>query len=394
MKACIIGYTFYEIDFRVRRYAESLAAAGHVVDVFALKRKDEKTMTTLKKVNIYHLQERQYDEKGFKSYLLRMLTFCLKVFIELIKKQLRYRYDVIHINNPPDFLVFTAALAKLCGTKIIFDMHENIPELYCAKFNKTYDDYIVKVTMLCEKLSTRFSDFTIVAHDLLRERVIKRDGIEEKRCVGLLNYPSRELFTLDHVLNNNKKDFRIIYAGTISYRHGIDIAINAMGLVRKKNPSIKFDIYGKLNDGRYYWLLKKLIDDFDLNDTVFFHDVVPLEEMRSILAKASIGVVPKRGGVFGAEAFSTKILELMMAGLPVVVSKTKIDEYYFDSSMVMFFEPENHIDLSKCILDLYEDAKKRKSLSENGIKYTEHKNWEFKSKEYINMVEQLVHHKI
>jgi glycosyltransferase involved in cell wall biosynthesis len=389
MNACIIAYTFYEIDFRVRRYAETLVSAGYHVDVFALKRKADRSKAILNGVNIHHLQEREYDETGLKSYLFRMVAFCIRVFIEILKKQFHYRYDVVHLHNPPDFLIFSALLPKLVGAKIIFDMHENLPELYCAKFNRTPDAFIVKIVMLFEKLATQFADFTIVAHDLLRKRVVKRDRIQEQKCVALLNYPSKAFFKpVAKVKTNNA--FHLIYPGTISYQHGIDIAINAMGIVKQHNSSIKLDIYGKLNEPNYYELLRKLINDLDLHEIVTFHEVVPLEAMQNILARASIGIVPKRGGIFGSEAFSTKILELMMAGMPVIVSKTKIDEYYFDSSTVMFFEEENHVDLANCILELYRHTDKRESLSERGIEFTELYNWEVKSKEYLSIVDQLV----
>ena len=37
MRACMVAYTFYESDGRVRRYAETLAK-GDQVDVIALRR--------------------------------------------------------------------------------------------------------------------------------------------------------------------------------------------------------------------------------------------------------------------------------------------------------------------------------------------------------------------
>ena len=43
------------------------------------------------------------------------------------------------------------------------------------------------------------------------------------------------------------------------------------------------------------------------------------------MAAASVGVVPKRSEGFGNEAFSTKTLEFMACGVPVIVSRTRID---------------------------------------------------------------------
>ena len=45
----------------------------------------------------------------------------------------------------------------------------------------------------------------------------------------------------------------------------------------------------------------------------------------------------------------------MAAALPIIASKTKIDDYYFDDSIIMFFKPGDHEDLARCIIDLYKN---------------------------------------
>ena len=389
MNTCLIAYTFYEVDFRVRRYAEALVKAGHHVDVFALKRTGQNRREELNGVDIYHLQKRDFNEKGLGSYLLRMVLFFVKVFLAVAIKHLRYRYTIVHFHNPPDFLVFSALIPKLSGAKIIFDMHENLPEFYCTKFNKDSETFLVKVLLLLEKAGIRFADFTIVAHDLLRERVIKRDGVPADKCVALLNYPSKEFFN-NPLQEKNDKEFTLVYPGTISYQNGIDIVIRAMAVVKQECKSARLEIYGAPRSQKYYQELIKLIGDLGLNGSVTFRGVVPFEEIGSILKGANIGVVPKRGGIFGSEAFSTKILEFMAAGLPVIASRTKIDEYYFDDSTVKFFEPENHTDLARCIVELWRSPEKRESLAKKGVEFVELNNWESKSQTYLWIVDNLL----
>lgn len=389
MRACLIAYTFYEVDFRVRRYAEALVSAGYLVDVFALRSKGQSMRENLCGVNIYHLQKRDYNEKRLVSFLIRMVLFFGKVFFVILAKQFQYRYRVVHVHNPPDFLVFSALVPKILGAKIVFDLHENLPELFCAKFNKNPGTLLVRILRFFEKKATQFADFTIVAHDLLRERVIKRDRIPEKSCVALLNYPSKKFFK-PLLEKKNRREFRIIYPGTISYQHGIDIAVKSMAIVKKECKSAKLDIYGGSRNPVYYQELTKLVEDLSLNGTISFHGVVPFEEMPNVLIGASIGIVPKRGGIFGSEAFSTKILEFMAVGLPVIVSKTKIDEYYFDNSMVMFFEPEDHNDLARCILELYRNEEKRETLARKGSEFVDKNNWEIKGQMYLDIVSRLV----
>ena len=177
MNFCSIAYTFYETDPRVRRYAEALVSRGGRVDVIALRRESEKKYGFLKGVRIVRIQRRKLNETGLHSYILRTVLFFIKTTVIVCVKHLIYRYDIIHVHNAPDFLVFTSIIPKLLGAKIILDMHENMPELFCMKFNRRLDTCSAKLLLLLEKLSTRFADHVITAHDLLRERIINRDGI-------------------------------------------------------------------------------------------------------------------------------------------------------------------------------------------------------------------------
>jgi len=70
------------------------------------------------------------------------------------------------------------------------------------------------------------------------------------------------------------------------------------------------------------------------------------------MASADIGVVPKRADSFGDQAFSTKIFEFMALGVPVIVSRTQIDSFYFDDSVVKFFDSKDEESLAEAMLEL------------------------------------------
>jgi glycosyltransferase involved in cell wall biosynthesis len=100
-------------------------------------------------------------------------------------------------------------------------------------------------------------------------------------------------------------------------------------------------------------------------------------------------VVPKRADGFGNEAFSTKILEFMACGVPVIVSRTRIDERYFDETLVNFFDG-TAADLARVLLRTYRDPTAQHERTRAAQEFAERYSWQKRSGEYQSIVDSLV----
>ena len=80
----------------------------------------------------------------------------------------------------------------------------------------------------------------------------------------------------------------------------------------------------------------------------------------------------------------------MASGVPVIVSKTKIDSFYFNDSVVRFFESGNDKDLAEAMLDLMRNPELRRTLVCNASDYVARNNWNLKKYEYLNLVDSLI----
>ena len=126
-----------------------------------------------------------------------------------------------------------------------------------------------------------------------------------------------------------------------------------------------------------------------LNGRVRFCGGVPLDQIPQVMADADIGVVPKRADTFGNEAYSTKIMEFMSQGIPVVASRTAIDTYYFSDETVCFFNSGDDQAMAEALLKVITDPDLRESLSKNGLDYATRNNWNSKKAEYLSLVDSL-----
>ena len=388
MRICMVVYSFYESDNRVMRYAESLVKRGNDVTVIALRKDDQLYKETYKGVNLYRIQKRVKNEKRLTTFMARLMKFLLKSSIVLIRLQIKKPFQLIHVHNVPDFLVFSAFLTKLRGAKIILDCHDIVPEFYASKFRENNKSLLFKALVLVEKASAAFADHVIASNHLWGKTLVSR-SVKEGKCTVIMNYPDQSVFYRRPRTRNDNK-FIMLYPGTFNWHQGLDIAVKAFNLIKEKAPEAELHMYGS---GNTQTALQALINELGLQGRVFLEDSLPIEEVVKIMANADLGIVPKRNDPFGGTAFSTKILEFMSLGIPVIVSDTKIDTYYFNDSLVKFFKAGDEDDLAQSMLAMIHDKGLRDSLSQNALKFIEDYTWETKKTMYLDLVDSLVRKK-
>jgi glycosyltransferase involved in cell wall biosynthesis len=386
MHVCMVAYTFYESDNRVMRYAETLAKEGHEVEIFALRQGDNPKEETICGVKIYRLQSRLVNERSRFSYLWRIMLFLFRALFHVSKHDLEKKYDLVHVHSVPDFLVFTALVPRLRGTPVILDIHDILPEFYMGKFGGNSKSFLFRLLRGVEWISAKFASHVIIANDIWKERLLSR-SVEDGKCTAVLNSPDRSIFQRSPEPPRKGDRFILLYPGTLNWHQGLDIAIEAFGKISGEVPYADFHIYG---EGPSKEHLGTLIHERGLDQRVFLHEMQRLRDIARVIETADLGIVPKRKENFGNEAFSTKIFEFMAMGVPVIVSDTRIDKYYFNDSLVRFFRGGDSDDLASCMLDLIQHPEKRRALVKHADEFIAQNDWTVKRHEYLDLVDALV----
>lgn len=385
LRICMVAYTFYETDSRVMRYAEALAQRGDEVEVFALRRPGTPPTEVLCGVRVHRLQGRQFNEKGRFSYLWRIVLFLMRALFQVSMRDFQQKYDLVHVHSVPDFLVLSALVPRLRGTPVILDIRDILPEFYASKFGISSKSPGFRFLCCVEHFCARFATHVIVANHVWHERLLSR-SVKSGKCTVMLNVPDRSIFVRNPRTGSIGDRFLLIYHGTLNWHQGLDVAVRAFARIKDLAPMADFHIYG---DGPSKPELLALIEKLQLEDRVVVHDRRPVREISAILETAHLGIVPKRKDDFGNEAFSTKILEFMAMGVPVIVSDTNVDRYYFDDSVVRFFRGEDEEDLAHSMLDLIQHPEKRKTLVERAAHLVADNDWALEKEEYFRLVDAL-----
>jgi glycosyltransferase involved in cell wall biosynthesis/peptidoglycan/xylan/chitin deacetylase (PgdA/CDA1 family) len=380
-RVCMVTHSFYESDNRVTRYAEALAARGDHVDVLALQRSpDRPKHEVIEGVNVFRLQKRfGKKERSEVSYLWPLIRFLAICTWWITRRNSQNRYDLLHIHNMPDFLVFSGLYPRITGARIILDIHDIVPEFYTSKFSNGNPTTTTSILKLIERYSAKFADHIIVSNHLWLEKYEARTRSQGKCSVFINNVDTR----IFQPQERSRRDGRliVIFPGGLQWHQGLDIALSS------KLPHAEFHIYG---DGNMKQSLISLAAELGFNGKVKFFEPVGVRQVARIMADADLGVVPKRADSFGNEAYSTKIMEFMSCGVPVVVSKTKIDQYYFNDSVVRFFESGNQDALASAMLDVLQNPDLRRRIIANASAYSEVHSWRRRKSDYLRIVDDLV----
>jgi glycosyltransferase involved in cell wall biosynthesis len=383
-KVCMIVYSIYPFDARVRREAETLALSGNFeVTVLCLKEDSQPKSYYKENVKVKELNVRKYIGNNKLLYVLSHLRFFVKAFWACSKLFVMERIDIIHIHNMPNFLVFAAIIPKIFRKPVVLDMHDSVPDTFEAKFTNGAKLFF-KILCLEERLSAWMSDKVICVNHVQKEVTVQR-GIPSEKIYISMNVPDHRKFPKRENQHNptHKKDdkFRVVYHGTFTERLGIDLAIEAIRKLKKQIPGLELHLWGR---GDYLDSLRSQCKDSGDEKLVFFRGMVPIERLSDVLAEMDLGIIPNRRSEATDLMLPVKLMEYIALEIPVIAPKLKAIQYYFSDQMVSFFAPGNIDEMAQAIFKIYLDETRGKSQNENAKGFLEKYGWEKQSVDFIN----------
>lgn len=378
----MIAYSTLSTDARVIREALAAQEAGFSVDIFVL---NEPAKIDLPGIKVYYTKSFQYKGGNKIRFIWSYVSFFLFCFFQITSRFLSRKYKIIHVNNMPDFLVFSCIIPKIFGTKIILDVHDLVPELFAEKFHVPLDHLIIKLLYFEERISCWFADIVISTNRLHTKR-FRDNGICKDQFPEILNAADENIFTpfTGHAYDSN--EIKLIFPTTIARRLGIDTLLAAMEIISKKTKLIHLEIYG---GGEYSGELVKKIEQLALGKQVYFSKCfIPFETLAEKLESAHIGVIPWPANYSTNYQMPMKIHEYFIKGLCVVAADVNIIKEYF-SGCVELFRAGDPEDLAEKILALADDRKRMKDLAGAGYNFFQNNSWSVYKKRYQDLLNSL-----
>jgi glycosyltransferase involved in cell wall biosynthesis len=368
--------------------AEALAGRGDDVTALVLKSRQAPLRRNVAGVDVRAIPIPRYRGSSNLAYVAQYAAFFAAAGTVLSVLHARRPFDVIHVNNMPDFMVFSASLAKGLGAKLILDLHDPMPELYASKFSTGDEHPAVRLVAAMERASVSFADRAITVNEVMRDTFVAHGNPEDAFTI-VQNVADTRYFPVGAALDAGQHDggTRLIYHGTMAPRLGLDVALQAVRRVADAGVDVSLTMIG---DGDDVPRLARLIEELDIGEFVELRvGFVPVEELLPDLIDADIGIVPAQAGPFTDTMVPSKLLEYVSLGVPTICSDLPAVRYYFNDDQVRMVTPGDTDALAEAIMALAADPAGRRQQAERAMGFLERYNWDTERQRYFDLIDEL-----
>ncbi len=305
--------------------------------------------------------------------LHRVSWFQLKA----LKLALSLKADLYHFHDPE--LMPTGFILKMLGYKVIYDVHEDVPQDILLKphihsFLKYPLAYCAK---WCEKLAGWLFDGIITVTPTIAKR------FPSKKISLVRNYPYQpedKLLDLEQYRNRSND---LIYIGSITENRGLPEMVSA-ALEEQCTLTLIGNMPVDLQNAFQTWK-----GDYNKLQHIKW---MPSPQLNSFLDNSKIGLLLLHPTPTFLTSYPLKMFEYMAAGLPIIASdfpewKDLIKRYNCGISV----NPLDINAIKEAINYLLQHPEKAYELGQNGMNaINNHMNWENESQNLLKTYQKLL----
>lgn len=370
---------------RVQRQALAAVEAGYHVDVVCLRHVGEPAHETVEGVDVHRLPVSHDRTAGAAGMAVEYLAFFALAAVKVARLSWRERYDVLHVSNPPDLLVFTGLLPRLRGAHLILDVHDLTPDLFEWRFGDVLGRRFVRRALEWqERLSVRAADSVMTVHDGCAAALEERSTRGGQPIAIVMNALDERLLPERLPERSGWHDpVSLVYHGSLTQLYGVHILIDALA---------KTDVAGRavldvLGDGDDRPRLERQAAELGLSGSVrFSRGFVPIRAALEAVAECDIGVVPFDDLPINRFSLPSKLFEYVVLGLPVVCARTDTIARHFAEDELFFFRPGDPDDLAQRLRDVLADPVGAQEQARRARERYEDYRWERSKARFLELI--------
>lgn len=353
----MVTFSPYPGDPRPRRAIQALVDEGMAVDLLCLA--DEKSVAR-EEAGLLRVRRIPIEHKrgGAIAYAYTYSAFILICGTILAFRSIRKPYDLTYIHNMPDVLVLSALVPKVLGSKVIIDLHDPMPELMRTIYRLEEASAGVRFIKWLERMSLSLTDAVVTVNQACKDLFSTRSCRADKIGV-VMNSPDEKIFPFRPSVSGSGGNgssgragrFVVMYHGSLVERNGLDLAIDALDIVKDQIPGIELRVYGRATP-----FLDRVLESVrarGLEPHVRYLGPRNLEQLVTDIGACDVGVIPNHRNAFTDINTPTRIFEYLSLGRVVIAPRTKGIEDYFSPESLVYFESGDSSDLAAKLRYVY-----------------------------------------
>jgi glycosyltransferase involved in cell wall biosynthesis len=391
-RAAVVIFSYYPMDPRPRRAAETLVRQGMKVDLVCLRETAaEPRRETVNGVDVLRVPLRR-RRGGTLGYLAQYAAFLVWAMAILAVRSVTRRYHLVHVHNMPDILVLSALVPKLAGAKVILDLHDPMPELMMTIFGVEANSLQVRLLRRLEKASLRFADLALTVNTACQRLFVSRGCPTDKMHV-VMNSPDEEIFRFqaarpEGAATRPGEPFVIMYHGSLVERNGLDLAVDALARVRATIPDARLKIYGSATP-----FLERVLESVraqGLATAVEYLGPRRLEDIVRAIQDCDVGIIPNQRSLFTELNTPTRIFEYLAIGKPVIAPRAPGILDYFDEDSLIYFELGDSADLARRLEHVIAHPREAAETARRGQAVYRDHTWQRERDTFVRLADGLL----
>ncbi len=373
MRILLVSQYYYPERNSNKDIAEGLVKLGHRVSVITGKPNYgfQRILPEYKKVKyeiingveIYRINlfPRKYSKS---SIYFNYLSFYFNA--KRFAKHLKQEFDVVlSISLSPVISIAPAIVyAKKHRVPHILICEDLWPESTVVTKAVRYNSLIYKFLYFwsrnlykkCDEIIVSSPSFIEYFHDVLK--------LKDKEYV-YINQPiiQSESNEKEAIKYNHKYNF--VYAGNIGTLQLTENLVRAFSLISNKDAA--FHLMGMGNELIY---ILELINELKMNDRIFYHGALPIEEAERYYKNADALIVSLKDEGYVGRTIPNKAIQYMKYQKPLIGVIKGDGKELLEKAKGTLFSNENPIDIARCIEDFLSlPSKEKETMGSNNLTY-------------------------
>ncbi len=316
----------------------------------------------------------------YSGRMKRMLITPLQILFKILGGKFR----LIHFHDPE--LIPLGLLLRLLGKKVIFDIHEAVSVQILAKTWLPFQQQVSIGYRIFERFACRFFD-VVLAFSTYEEIYSK---ISTRKTV-VLNLPDLQMFEAFRNTDRTKCENSLFYIGGVTEGRAILPLIQAIELVTKEIPDLRFYCVGPVESG----LMEKIESlpcYVGVKKHIEWKGRMDVLEGYKLSTNCKVGVSLLFPQLNYTRALPTKIFEYMAVGLPFITSDFPFFlEQFQQHKAGDFVDPKNVQDIARKLIRMLKNDESLNEMSINGTNAVkEFYSWESQSEKLIDLYKKIL----